>query len=184
MLFDNLISADFAQAVKDSAARLGMNPDHIIAIIGFETMYTFSPAIRNSIGATGLIQFLPSTAKGLGTTTDALAAMSAVQQMKYVEEYFRRQQQVYGKLDTLEKAYLAVFYPAAIKQPMDYTFPAPVWSANKVFDLNKDGKITKQEVANTISSVTDKKKVGTAARTTQQVSPATLQHHLATAGKW
>lgn len=184
MLFDNLVSAEFATAVKAMAARLGMNPDHIMAVIGFETIYTFNPAIQNSIGATGLIQFLPSTARGLGTTTDALKAMTAVQQLKYVEEYFRRQIKTYGPLKTLVDVYLSVFYPAAIKQPLTYEFPRPVWAANPVFDNNKDGKITKQEVADTITRVTDKKKVATAPKTTQRVSPSTMEAHLATAGKW
>lgn len=40
-------------------------------------------------GATGLIQFMPATAQGMGTTTAALAAMSAVQQLDYVQRYFK-----------------------------------------------------------------------------------------------
>jgi hypothetical protein len=161
MLFSNLVSAEFAQKVKDIAGKLGMNADHIMAVIGFETMYTFSPSIRNSIGATGLIQFLPSTAKSLGTTTEALAAMPAVKQLDYVAEYFRRMIKTYGPLTTLVNTYLAVFYPVAITKDDSFKFPAPVGAANKVFDINKDGTITKQEVANTIEAATNKKKAAT-----------------------
>lgn len=39
-------------------------------------------------GAIGLIQFMPSTAKGLGTSTSALKQMTAVDQLAYVEKYF------------------------------------------------------------------------------------------------
>ena len=38
-------------------------------------------------GATGLIQFMPNTAEGLGTSTGELAGMSRARQMHYVEKY-------------------------------------------------------------------------------------------------
>jgi murein DD-endopeptidase MepM/ murein hydrolase activator NlpD len=48
----------------------------------------FQASIVNSIGATGLIQFMPETARGLGTTTAELARMGRVRQMDYVKKYF------------------------------------------------------------------------------------------------
>lgn len=44
--------------------------------------------VNRASGATGLIQFMPSTAKQLGTTTDKLAAMTEVDQLDYVAKYF------------------------------------------------------------------------------------------------
>lgn len=38
---------------------------------------------------TGLIQFMPATAKSLGMTISQLAAMTAVEQLDVVEEYRR-----------------------------------------------------------------------------------------------
>ena len=60
-----------------------------MAVMSFETGGTFNPGIRNAAGsgATGLIQFMPSAAAGLGTSTQALAGMSRAEQMKYVEKY-------------------------------------------------------------------------------------------------
>ena len=56
---------------------------------GFGIIHLLIPAVLFALfGATGLIQFLPSTARGLGTTTDALAGMSSVEQLNYVEKYF------------------------------------------------------------------------------------------------
>jgi hypothetical protein len=49
-----------------------------------------NPHIQNiDTKATGLIQFMPATAKGLGTTTDALKNMTAVEQLDYVYKYFK-----------------------------------------------------------------------------------------------
>jgi hypothetical protein len=58
-----------------------------MAAMAFETGETFSPSIKNKAsGATGLIQFMRSTAKGSGTTTAALAEMTAVDQLDFVEK--------------------------------------------------------------------------------------------------
>ena len=46
------------------------NPDFLLACMAFESGMSFCSSIRNAAsGATGLIQFMPSTARGLGTTT-------------------------------------------------------------------------------------------------------------------
>ena len=51
------------------AGRLGISEADLMAVMSFETGGTFNPGIRNAAGsgATGLIQFMPSTAAGLGT---------------------------------------------------------------------------------------------------------------------
>ena len=63
----------------------------LMSCMAFESGETFSPSVRNAAGsgATGLIQFMPSTAKDLGTSTTELADMSAVDQLDYVQKYFR-----------------------------------------------------------------------------------------------
>ena len=47
----------------------------LMSCMAFESGETFSPSVRNAAGsgATGLIQFMPSTAKDLGTSTTELA---------------------------------------------------------------------------------------------------------------
>jgi hypothetical protein len=50
-----------------------------MACMAFEKGETFSPCVKNpGSSATGLIQFMSSTAKSLGTTTNDLCKMSAV----------------------------------------------------------------------------------------------------------
>ncbi len=82
------VTPEFIGAVEQMAERLGTQPEYILAAMSFETGGRFDPSIQNGIGATGLIQFLKSTAQGLGTTTDKLAKMSAVAQLAFVEKYF------------------------------------------------------------------------------------------------
>ena len=79
----------FQQEVSAVAGRLGISEADLMAVMSFETGGTFNPSIPNAAGsgATGLIQFMPSTARGLGTTTEALAQMSRAEQMQYVEKY-------------------------------------------------------------------------------------------------
>ena len=68
------ITPEFIDAVEQMAERLGTKPEYILAAMSFETGGRFDPSIQNGIGATGLIQFLKSTAQNLGTTTGELTA--------------------------------------------------------------------------------------------------------------
>lgn len=82
----------FSQAAAEkllaTCDKLKCKPDDLMAIIKSES--GFSTTAKNKSGATGLIQFMPSTAEDLGTTTDALAKMSDSEQMDYVEKYLLR----------------------------------------------------------------------------------------------
>ncbi len=134
------------------AGRLGIDPNYLMAVMHFETGGTFSPSIRNGAGsgATGLIQFLPSTARGLGTTTAELAQMSAVDQLDYVEAYLRPYA---NRMTNVEDAYMAVFQPAAIGQPSDHVLfsrGSLAYSQNAGLDINGDGHITKGEAASIV----------------------------------
>ena len=53
----------FQQEVSAVAGRLGISEADLMAVMSFETGGTFSPSIPNAAGsgATGLIQFMPST---------------------------------------------------------------------------------------------------------------------------
>lgn len=109
----------FKDHVIDLAGELGCDPSHLMAAMAFETGETFSPSIRNKLsGATGLIQFMPATAKGLGTTTADLAQMSAVAQLAFVRKHF-----------------------------LLFARPSVQYEQNAGLDANKDGTVTKEEAA-------------------------------------
>jgi len=82
----------FAQKIKQVARNINADPVDLATLISFETAGTFSPSIRGPVvkgrgRAVGLIQFMPGTSRELGTTSEALAQMSQVEQMDYVERY-------------------------------------------------------------------------------------------------
>jgi len=115
-------AAPIARDIVDLANKLEMPSAGWLAnLMNFETGGTFSPSIRNRhSGATGLIQFMPSTARGMGTTTDELAQMSAKQQMKYVEKYLMRKKKNSKSFSQPTDVYMAVFFPVAMGKGGDF----------------------------------------------------------------
>jgi murein DD-endopeptidase MepM/ murein hydrolase activator NlpD len=147
-------TAEFRQKVVQIANELQIDPSYLMAAMSFETGGTFSPSIRNAAGsgATGLIQFMPSTARGLGTSTDALARMTAIQQLDYVRKYFWPQR---GRLKSLEDVYMAILYPAAIGKGANHVLfrrGSVTYQQNRGLDWNGKGHITVGDATKLVSS--------------------------------
>ncbi len=146
------VSQEFRDRVREIGASQRIDPNWIMAVMGFETGYTFSPSIRNPAStATGLIQFVERTARGLGTTTARLARMTAVEQLDFVEKYFA---QYSGRIRNLGDCYMAVLWPASIGRPDSYVMwqrdAGPYqqqYAVNSGLDVNRDGTITRGEAA-------------------------------------
>ena len=148
MIWSSKVSQTFVDRVQWICDELGMNADYLMACMAFETGESFSAAKRNpASSATGLIQFMASTAKSLGTTTSALARMADEDQLKYVYKYFLPFK---GRLQSLEDHYMAILLPTAVGKPNDYDIfraSRAQYLANKGLDKNRDGKVTKAEAA-------------------------------------
>ena len=137
------VTPQFLAKVSSISQNLGVPAEYLMAAMGFETGGSYDPKKVNSVsGATGLIQFMSDTAKGLGTSTQALANMSAIQQLDYVEKYFSDYK---GRLKSLSDVYMAVLWPKAIGKNSDQS----LWSQgtieytqNNGLDLNKNGVVT------------------------------------------
>lgn len=147
----NKVSQTFRDRIVWCADALGVPVDYLMAVIAFESAETFRADIKNfaGSGATGLIQFMPSTARSLGTSVEALASMSPGDQLNYVYKYFRPYK---GRLKTLADVYMAVLWPAAIGKPDDFVLwdkqsRPTTYRQNAGLDFNRDGKITKGEAA-------------------------------------
>lgn len=140
------VSQEFLRLVVAIADDLGCDPNHLMACMAFETGQTFSPSVRNKAsGATGLLQFMPSTARELGTTVEDLAAMTAEDQLRYVLAYMRP---FAGRLRTLADVYMAILWPRAVGEPEGYVLFArgtKAYEQNSGIDLDRDGRITKAE---------------------------------------
>ncbi len=153
---EHLSASDLAALVAMSG-RLGIDPSWIAAAMSFETGGTFSPSVKNKAGsgATGLIQFMPSTAANLGTSTDALARMTFQQQLPFVEKYFAPHA---GKMHSLDDVYLAIFYPAAIGKPpgtVIATSGSAVYAQNAGFDKQNKGSFTVADITAAVNRVLD-----------------------------
>jgi peptidoglycan hydrolase-like protein with peptidoglycan-binding domain len=143
----------FRKKVLEIADRLIIDPNFLMAIMSFESGASFSPSVKNAAGsgAVGLIQFMPSTARGLGTTVEELAGMTAVAQLDFVEKYFAPRK---GKLLTIEDAYMAVLFPKGIGKGKDFVLfekPSVQYKQNSGLDFNGDGKITVGEACRKVS---------------------------------
>ncbi len=153
LLFEDKILQNkdaFVSKVQSISQSLSINPDWLMAVMDLETGGTFNPAIRNATtGATGLIQFLPSTAASLGTSVGDLANMTNVDQLDYVYKYMHQYKQY---LTDYISVYLAVFFPAALGKDDNYVIQTSSTSAdtiareNPLFDINKDAQIKIAEI--------------------------------------
>jgi len=142
------VGGPFKAKVIQISGGLGCDPSHLMAAMAFETGESFSPSIRNKMsGATGLIQFMPKTAASLGTTIDALAAMSAVDQLDFVRKYLNPFK---NRMKTLSDVYMTILFPVAVGKPeaqVLFKKPSKTYEQNSGLDVNKDGQVTKGEAA-------------------------------------
>lgn len=112
-------------------------------------------AVNDTTNATGLIQFMPTTAKSLGTTVAALRTMSVEQQLPYVKKYFHSPGLGNKTYNNLGDLYLGIFYPAAVGKPDSYVIgvsPSKTYTGNKGLDANKDGTLSAGDVRNYVNA--------------------------------
>jgi hypothetical protein len=145
------VSPAFKRRVIEISAELGMDPNNLMAAMAFESARTFRADIENPLsGAVGLIQFMPATAKGLGTSTSALKKMTPVAQLDFVRRYFLPQK---GRLNDLNDVYMAILWPRAVGKPASHVLfvnRSRQYSQNKGLDVNFDGVVTKAEAASRV----------------------------------
>jgi hypothetical protein len=155
---DAMSDETFTEAAEQVAANLNIPVNWMYAVIENES--GFDPSIPNQLyvqqgrgadAAVGLIQFMPDTARALGTSTEELAGMSRTDQLVYVERYL---EQYSDKIQSPEDVYLATFYPRALGEDDSFVIGsersnsriAAITRDNPIFDLNRDGGITVGEV--------------------------------------
>jgi hypothetical protein len=146
---------DFNKKLEKIARDLGTTSNAMLAVMKQES--GVNPAAQNkSGGASGLIQFMPATARMLGTTTDELRQMDGVQQLDYVYKYYKYTGVGDGSVGDL---YMATFMPKYVGYP-DHTvlgqngaegFSGKVYAQNKGLDRDGDGKITVGDVKKSVA---------------------------------
>lgn len=150
----------FKEKLLEISRSLNINPNWLLGVMYSESKLdpksvnkqrgdSNDPSIRCNKRATGLIQFMPDTAKGLGTSNIRLYNMSATQQLTYVEKYFKSlgipdKKQAKSVYDL----YILTFFPIAFGKPDDFVLKskdlsaASIVKSNKALDLNFNNEIT------------------------------------------
>jgi peptidoglycan hydrolase-like protein with peptidoglycan-binding domain len=159
------IEPSFGRKLIEMCGRLGLVPNYLLSVMSIETAGTFDPAIQNPINpdplqrATGLIQFMPETARGLGTSIAALRGMTAVEQLQYVERFLEQNGRKI-RPNVPGDYYMAIFMPAfvgaaedkVLGRQGDTSLVAPrltyakVYEQNSGFDRSKRGFFTVGDV--------------------------------------
>jgi hypothetical protein len=156
------VSEDFRNKVVEICGPLGARPSDLMACMAFESGETFRPDVRNAAGsgATGLIQFMPATAIGLGTTVQALAGMTAERQLDYVAKYFKPYR---GRLRNLGDIYMAILWPAGVGRPDSFalfdrsdTRHPKRYRQNAGLDADRNGIVTRAEACGKVMAKLDK----------------------------
>lgn len=123
-----------------------ISADDLYRIIEFETGGTWSPSVKAATSsATGLIQFIESTAEGLGTSTAELAQMTRAEQMEFVQRYL---EPYAGRIQNFGDLYMAIHWPRGVGQGDDFVMyeeGSREYTANRGLDANGDGTVTRGE---------------------------------------
>lgn len=135
----------FCRELLTVVRELDADGDRLAALMSEES--GFHPEAKNpNGGATGLMQWLPSTAPLVGTTVEALAKMSAIEQ---VRGPVRATLKLWGKAGRKDPAMAG--WGSHVGEPDDTVIARKdvdgnrfLW--NKVYDANKDDAITVGEV--------------------------------------
>ena len=148
---DEKLGAGFSAKVEEVAKKLNCSAADLIGMMQSESGLN-PAAVNNYCNATGLIQFTPTTAKSLGTSTSALSNMSAIEQLDYVEKYYNQWTKGSGQELSGGDLYAYTFLPGRAQREVLTNSSEGYYSGNKGLDANKDGQITKSELSNRVSA--------------------------------
>lgn len=156
-------SDEFLKKVVEISGRLEIDPNHLMAVMAFESGHSFSASKRNPVSqAVGLIQFTPIAVKDLNQefsqqiTMTALSRMSEIDQLDWVERHFKTQIKRHGKLKSVQDVYMAVLWPKLIGADNDAIMTkvgTKEYRQNKSLDWNNNGFITKAEAARRVTEI-------------------------------
>lgn len=108
----------FLKKIVYISEKLDIHPNWLMDIINHETAGSFSSKIKNkSSSATGLIQFMDSTARGtFGLDNSGEISEDPIRQLDYVYAYFKRFKGD-KKINSVSDLYMLVFTPGYFGKP-------------------------------------------------------------------
>lgn len=162
----------FLDKLQEIAIYLKFTPEWLLVIMYYESGIS-KDIVNGQSGATGLIQFMPATAQRLGTTTQALAKMTATQQLEYVRKYY---EVIKGKAKQFSDVYLFNFAGAFVEpsQAPDNYILSQGDSASYHSKYGKDGILTvaewRKEADDRYEEATGKRPTGQNADITTEIA--------------
>lgn len=150
------LTKEFVDRVKEIAQKVNCDYRDLLGVMNSES--GLDPTARNRhSGAIGLLQFTGIAIKdlnqvyGMNLTKDKIANMSAMEQLDLVEKYLLRSKSFkFNSGEKLDSAdlYAIVYRPAfAGKNVIATKNDGKTYSQNRGLDLDKDGMITRQDLA-------------------------------------
>ncbi len=139
----------FESKVREVSRKLNIPPEWLMAVMHSESKFDASVSNYKGSGATGLIQFMPGTAKEFGISVAQLKNLSHVEQLNYVYKYLEAKQTQFKAYETLTDLYIAILYPKALTEDFCYSLyakPSISYEMNAGLDQNGDGNVTIQDV--------------------------------------
>jgi hypothetical protein len=121
----------------------GLTHDEVFRTIKGESGGKLSIQNKNS-KATGLFQFIPDTAKALGTTVEAIKNMDAREQLELYDQYLEMNEYQGGSLGIMQAA---PAYANADPDEVIYAKGSKAWEQNPGW-RDKTGLITKRSINN------------------------------------
>lgn len=134
--------SDFELDLEGAALEADLDPAKMKRIIGAESGGR-GDARNAQSGATGILQFMPSIAKSLGTSTEALAKMTPSEQLPFAIKYFK--ERGIDADSPAEDYAMAVAAPNFIGKPKDtvvYPKGSKAWEQNAPWRPADGGDIT------------------------------------------
>lgn len=150
---DSKLGAGFSAKCEKVAGYLGCNVNDLLGMMYSES--GLKPTARNkSSNAVGLIQFIPSTLKANGYTTEQVANMSAIDQLDVVADIFMKSKKMagYGENQKIDGGtlYAINWLPAYAKNNTIVTSSNRYYSSG--LDMDKNGAVTKSDLAKRLQS--------------------------------
>lgn len=176
------LSDGFFAAVHAVAAAIGTQPEYLLGVMNAESGIRASAHNPNG-DASGLIQFMPATLRGLGWTQghEAFRQLSAEEQMPFVERYYRPY--VPQGLNSTARLYQVTFLPATLSRGSDpdtvlvdvnNNDNAFAYAPNRGLDRRGDGRILVGDLTAYVERAKGSARWREAAQRLQAVAPGPM----------
>jgi hypothetical protein len=173
-----IMDPGFYHKLLEVSSEVQMKPEDLLNVMSLES--GVDPTAHNANGnASGLIQFMPSTLKGLGYqgSHSDFRQLSAIDQLDYVKKYIMNNMKYNGgPFTSAAQYYVANFLPVALQLPgiksgdpdtiivaknpdhphlpgVSTHMESVYYNANPVLDANKDGVITYGDIETILNRV-------------------------------